>query len=308
MSKGKKYKKKISALGTALIGLAVLVFGLLDHFGIVSLGGKAEITKSSETALDADTSVSFIDVGQGNSALVVSGDRSMLIDGGEVDKGKDVVAYLKAQRISRLDYIIATHQHTDHIGGLIDVLKSDIEVGKIIMPKIPDKLVPTSYTYTNFLDAVKSKGLKVKAAKDEEFSLGSVIVYTYAMSGDYSDLNNYSVVTKITTKAGKFLIMGDLETTAEKELLNKNQDLSADVLAMGHHGSSSSTGNSLLKAVNPVCAVISVGADNSYGHPNEAALERVKKYTDKVYRTDLNGSIVFNCDSKNLDLTIEKEE
>lgn len=307
MAKNKKTKNKISAFGIALVGLVVLVFGLLDHFKIISLGEKADITEGIQNALESDTSVSFIDVGQGNSALVISGDSSMLIDGGEAEKGKDVVAYLKTCGITKLDYIIATHQHTDHIGGLIDVINSDIEVSKIIMPKIPDKLVPTSLTYTNLLNAIKNKGLKVNTAKDEEFSLGSVTVNTFAMSGDYSDLNNYSVVTKITTNAGKFLIMGDLETTAEKELISKKQDLSADVLAMGHHGSSSSTGSNLLKAVNPVCAVISVGSDNSYGHPNEAALKRVKKYTDMIYRTDKNGNIVFGCDFKNLDLTVEKE-
>ena len=308
MSNKRTSKKKISVLGTSVLGIVVLVLGLLEYFGVISLGGKATISDRTERLLKDDTYVSFIDVGQGNSVLVKSGESSMLIDGGEAEMGRDVVAYLKANNISKLDYILATHQHTDHYGGLIDVLNSDIEVDKIIMPKIPDKLVPSSYTYTNFLNAIKNKGLKVRAAKDEEFTFGSVTVNTYAMYGDYSDLNNYSVVTKITTKAGKFLIMGDLETTAEKELLSKNSDISADVLCVGHHGSSSSTGNNLLKRVNPICAVICVGAGNSYGHPNEAALDRLKKYTDKIYRTDLNGTVVFGCDSEGLEVSFEKEE
>lgn len=306
MSKKKYSSIKPKALVTLIAVVLILIVGLLDYFGVISLSEKQAEISVNPASSNAENTVNFIDVGQGNCTLVKSGESAMLIDAGETDKGKDVVSYLKALGINKLDYIIASHQHTDHMGGMIEVLKSDIEVEKIIMPKIPQKLTPTSYTYTNLLNAIKAKGLKVRAARDEEFSVGNIKVNTYAMEGDYSDLNNYSVVTKLTTGGGRFIIMGDLEKTAEKELLNKNVDLSAEVILVGHHGSSSSSSDKLLKSVNPSCAVISVGADNKYGHPNDAAIKRISKYTDNIYRTDLNGNIVFDCDNDNLSLSVQK--
>ena len=307
MARKRTSRKKISGAAAVVLGIAVLIIGALEYFGAIDLGGtKADVVLSGKGAAVSDESVSFIDVGQGNSALAVSSGHAMLIDGGEVDRGKDVLAFLEKNGITKLDFIIATHQHTDHIGGLVDVLQSDIEIGAVIMPKIPDDLIPTSYTYENFLKAVSDRGLKIRTARDEEFKLGNFTVKTFAMSGDYSDLNNYSVVTKITTSAGSFLIMGDLETTAEKELLAKSADLFADVLCVGHHGSSSSTGDALLAAVNPSCAVISVGEGNRYGHPNEPTLERIREYTDKILRTDLNGNIVFDLTKQNLSVSFDK--
>lgn len=306
MAKKKSGVKKPKTLAALIVGIIVLAVGALDYFGVISLTEKQAEISVNPASSDADDTVNFIDVGQGNCTLVKSGGSAMLIDAGETDKGKDVVSYLKALNIKRLDYIIVSHQHSDHMGGMTEVINSGIEVGKIIMPKVPEKLTPTSYTYTNLLTAIKEKGLTVRAARDEEFSVGDVKVNTYAMKGDYSDLNNYSVVTKLTTNAGSFIIMGDLETTAEKELLNKNADLSADVILIGHHGSSSSSSDKLLKSVNPSCAVISVGAGNKYGHPNDSTIERIKKYTDKIYRTDLNGNIVFDCDNEDLSLSIDK--
>lgn len=308
MAKKKSRARNPKMLISLIAGAIVLIVGALDYFGIISLTEKQAEISVNPACADANDTVNFIDVGQGNCTLVKSGDSAMLIDAGEVDKGKDVVSYLKALRIRRLDYIIISHQHTDHMGGVIEVINSDIEVGKIIMPKIPEKLTPTSYTYTKLLNEIKNEGLSVRAARDEEFYIGSIKVNTYAMEGDYSNLNNYSVVTKFTANAGSFIIMGDLEKTAEKELLNKNFDFAADVILVGHHGSSSSSSDSLLKRVNPSCAVISVGTGNKYGHPNDSAIKRIKNYTDKIYRTDLNGNIVFDCDNKELRLSIDKDD
>lgn len=307
MARKKTSKKKISGAAAVVLGIIVLILGTLEHFGVIDLNDtKADVVLSGKGATVSDDSVSFIDVGQGNSALAISSGHAMLIDGGETDKGKNVLAFLEKNGVKKLDYVIATHQHTDHIGGLVDVLQSDIEIGTVIMPKIPDDLIPTSYTYENFLNAISDRGLKIHAARDEELKLGNFTVNTFAMSGDYSNLNNYSVVTKISSEAGSFLIMGDLETTAEKELLSKSSDLSADVLYVGHHGSSSSSGSALLDAVDPSCAVISVGEGNKYGHPNEPALKRIREHTDKILRTDLNGNIVFDCTKQNLSVSFDK--
>lgn len=308
MARRKTSSKNTKTIATIIAVVLVLIVGALDYFGVINLSDEQTEISVSSTASDAENTVSFVDVGQGNCTLAVSGDSAILIDAGETDKGEDVVSYLNAMNVTRLDYIIISHQHTDHMGGMIDVLNSDIEVGKIIMPEIPEKLTPTSYTYTNLLTAIEEKGLSVRAARDEQFEVGDFTVSTFAMEGDYSDLNNYSVVTKIETDAGSFIIMGDLETTAEKELLSKDADLSADVILVGHHGSSSSSSESLLESVNPSCAVISVGADNSYGHPNDATIERIENYTNSIYRTDLNGTIVFDCDGKDLSLSVEKSE
>ncbi len=286
----------------ALVLWALNKAGILQYKDLYTAAGLRE-----NPASDEDFSIQFLDVGQGDSTLVICGEHAMLIDAGEVDKAQSVVNYIKNQNVEKLDYVIDTHQHSDHIGGMQSVLEN-FEVDKIIMPKMPDELVPTTYVYENLLTEIKSQRKKITAATDTHFSLGDATVETFTAKGDYDDLNNYSVFVKITFGGTSFLITGDGEKAEEKELLAQEFDLSATVLKVGHHGSNTSTSDTFLAAVNPQYAVISVGEGNSYGHPADAVVQRLKDFGTEVYRTDLQGAVVMESDGETVQIKTEKSE
>lgn len=293
-------KKAIISIITIIV---VAVIGLLADKGILNLDEvKQSLGKSDSPASNADMSVHFIDVGQGDCTLVISNGEAMLIDAGERECAVTVSDYLKNMGVSRLKYVIATHPHSDHIGGLSYIIEN-FQVDMVIMPKIPDDLVPTSTVYENLLTAIKNKGLKIHAAKDEKLSLGESTVEIFAPLGDYSNLNDYSVCTKITHGENTFLLTGDTESTAEKNFAARcSGSLDAKVLKAGHHGSNTATTTQLLDAVTPRYAVISCGEDNSYGHPHSETLDRLEKYADYILRTDKMGTIIFESDGEGLNV------
>ena len=298
--------QKIASAVTAVV--IVLIAAAVTHF--TNFG--EEVKKNSglvqKPASGADLSVHFIDVGQGDCTLIMCGGHNMLIDAGESDQGEKVVEYLKAQEIESLDCVIGTHPHSDHIGGLRAVVNSDIKISKIIMPKIPDEQVPTSYTYTKLLKAIINKGLTVTNADDFTFELGSAVINTYTPKKKYKDLNDYSVAAKVTHGENSFLITGDLGKQSEKELVKRGCDLSAKVLQVCHHGSRESSTELFLSKVRPSYAVIQCGAGNSYGHPHEEALERLNEYTSVIYTTDTDGTIVFESDKEGMNIKTEKSD
>lgn len=305
---GKSSKKTQKIASAVTIIVIALVAAVVTHFTDFGEKIKENTGLSQKPASSAELSVHFIDVGQGDCTLVMCEGHNMLIDAGESDQGKKVVEYLKAQNISRLDYVIGTHPHSDHIGGLRAVVESDIKIDKIIMPKIPDEQVPTSYTYTKLLKAIINKGLTVTKADDSEFDLGCAVINTYTPKKVYKNLNDYSVATKITHGGNSFLITGDLGKQSEKELINRGCNLSAKVLQAGHHGSRESSIKQFLEKVHPSYAVIQCGAGNSYGHPHDKALERISKYAEKIYRNDKDGTIVFESDGKGMNINFEKSD
>lgn len=305
---GKSSKKTQKIASAVTIIVIALVAAIVTHFTDFGEKIKENTGLSQKPASSAELSVHFIDVGQGDCTLVMCEGHNMLIDAGESDQGKKVVEYLKAQNISRLDYVIGTHPHSDHIGGLRAVVESDIKIDKIIMPKIPDEQVPTSYTYTKLLKAIINKGLTVTKADDSEFDLGCAVINTYTPKKVYKNLNDYSVATKITHGGNSFLITGDLGKQSEKELINRGCNLSAKVLQAGHHGSRESSIKQFLEKVHPSYAVIQCGAGNSYGHPHDEALERISKYAEKIYRNDKDGTIVFESDGKGMNINFEKSD
>ncbi len=300
-----KLQKIASAVTVAIIALIVAV---VTHFTNLDEEVKKGSGLVQRAASSADLSVHFIDVGQGDCTLVMCEGHNMLIDAGESDQGEKVVEYLHAQGIESLDYVIGTHPHSDHIGGLKAVVNSDIEIGKIIMPKIPDDQVPTSYTYTKLLKAIINKGLTITSAGDSVFQLGSAVVNTYTPKKKYKDLNDYSVAARIAHGENSFLITGDLGKQSEKELVNRGCDLSARVLQVCHHGSRESSSELFLSKVKPAYAVIQCGAGNSYGHPHEEALQRINEYTSEVYTTDSDGTIVFESDKAGMNIKTEKSD
>ena len=254
--------------------------------------------------------VHIIDVGQGDSTLIELPDgTTMLIDAGERDYGETVVDYLRAEKVEKIDHLIGTHPHSDHIGGLREVVEG-FDIGKVYLPK----KASTTATFQNLLKAIKAKGLSVITAKaGKEIAAGedfSVEILS-PVEEDYGDeMNLYSVVVRITYGNRRFLFMGDAETENEEQM----PDVRADFIRVGHHGSRTSSGAEFVKRVGAQIAVVSVGEDNSYGLPKKEILERWEKAGAKLYRTDREGSLLFECDGSTItkgdavfDQTVEVE-
>lgn len=249
---------------------------------------------------DGSLVAEFLDVDQADSELIYLPDgKVMLIDAGNRGDGDEIVDYLKNKEVTKINYLIATHPHADHIGGMADVINA-FEVEKIYAPRVAANDTPTSKTYEEFLLAVKGKNLKITAATPDHNPV--ILADDYKIhffspnNNDYDELNNYSITVKITYGIHSFLFMGDAENLSEDEMLKAGYDLDADVLKVGHHGSESSTGAKFLKAVSPSYAVISCGAGNKYNHPHKETLNALKSV--KVLRTDLDNTIIFIADGK----------
>jgi len=271
-----------------------------------SLGPGKSGTEGNPTVVEShELTVHFIDVGQGDSILVQTPTgQSMLIDGGERDQGKKVVQYLKNQGLCNINILVGTHPHSDHIGGLIDVLEN-FPVDKVYLPKV----IHNTPTFKDFLTAIKNKGLKATTAKAGiEIPLEGVDACFAAPVGDtYEDLNNYSTVIKILYGNNSFLFTGDAEEESEAEmLLSSVVCLQADVLKIGHHGSTSSTTDAFLEIVSPQYAVIMCGKNNDYGHPHEETIEKLTKAGIEIYRTDQQGNIVMTSDGNNIEINTVK--
>ena len=245
--------------------------------------------------------VTFINVGQGDSILVVADGHAMLIDAGEESSGSTVVRYLQRQGIEKLDYAVATHPHSDHIGGIAAVLEQ-IPVGALYLPETPQAWMPTGLSYTNVLDLAEEKQIPiVTPACHETLSLGAAeLEFLCADDDSFADLNDCSLVCRVTCGERRFLFTGDLSAAGEQAMLSKGYALSADVLKVGHHGSSQSTTPDFLAAVSPDYAAISCGAMNDYGHPAPRILNVLRDAACAVYRTDFDHTILFETDGDRL--------
>ena len=260
------------------------------------------IVNPESTDISAAMKVHFIDVGQGDSILIESVGQYMLIDAGENNKGDIVVEYLKKQGVESLTYLIGTHPHSDHIGGLDTIIEA-FDVKKIIMPNVSH----TSQTFEDVLNAISSKGLKItKPFIGTKFSLGNASFTIIAPNGaGYSNLNNNSVGIKLVNGNNTFIMCGDAELEAEYDICDNGLDISADVLKLGHHGSDTATTEAILKAVNPSYAVISVGEGNQYGHPDNETLQKMIDRNIELFRTDLQGTIIATSDGENITFNTE---
>lgn len=248
--------------------------------------------KSSETMNKSNNMmVHYIDVGQGDSELIQIGDKNILIDAGTSDK--KTLDYLKKINITKLDYVIATHPHEDHIGSMDDVINY-CTIGTFYAPKV----TTTTKTYENMIDALKKKNLKITVPKvGEQINIdNATLTFLAPNSTKYDDLNNYSIVVKVKYGNNSFLFTGDAEALSEGEILQKQLDIQADVLKVGHHGSSSSTSQDFLNKVNPKYAVISCAKGNDYGHPHKETLDKLKDKNTGIFRTDLSGTIIATSD------------
>ena len=226
-----------------------------------------------------------LDVGQGDSILIVNQGKTMLIDASTNEMGSRVVKYLQDLGISKIDYLVGTHPHEDHIGGLDNVIKT-FDIGSIYMPK---KSANTK-TFEEVLDAIKAKNLKVTAPSiGDKFSVGDASCEVMSINNTAEDANESSIVIQMDCNGVKYLFTGDANYNVEKSRKWEK----VDVLKVGHHGSRTSSTKTFLDQVKPKVALISVGKDNTYGHPTENALKRLNDVGAKIYRTDENGTILI---------------
>lgn len=280
-----------------LISLCLLVVGCSNPF--METKEEASVSTFNSDSLK----VNYIDVGQGDSIFIqLPNKENMLIDAGEAYESENVINYLNNLGIKKIDYVVGTHPHTDHIGGLERVINT-FDIGSIYMPKA----VSTSKTYFDLLTTISNKGLKVKTAKSGVVILSEdnlKLEFIAPNSDNYSDLNNYSAVLKLTYLDNTFLFMGDAETLSEDEI---TADVNADVIKVGHHGSDSSSGIEFVKKVSPEYAIIMVGEGISYNHPYQTIIDRYLSVGAKVLRTDLDGNIVCNSDGKEVSCKGDKD-
>ena len=258
-----------------------------------------EITEFSD-----EMKVHFIDVDQGDSTFIeLPNGEAMLIDAGETDQADKVVTYIYTQGYDTIDYVVATHAHSDHIGGLPVVLDS-FNIGNFYMTSA----VATTSIYENMLNAVDESGAAVHdvMAGDVIYNEANLLIEVVAPKEiDYNEQNNNSVVIKLTYGDDKFLFTGDAEKSEEDGIWT---NIKCDVLKVGHHGSNGSSSSNFLKKVEPSYAVISCGLHNSYGHPTDDVLKRLDDRNIDVYRTDLQGTIVFTSDGSNISVNVNPSE
>ncbi len=260
---------------------------------------------SEEEVLPSGSSfaIHFIDVGQADAALVMCDGKAMLIDGGNAGDSNLIYTYLQKHGVTHLDYVVCSHAHEDHVGGLSGAL-TYATVGTVFAPvKTADTKV-----FSNFVSRVEARGSSITVPQaGDAFSLGSASVTVLGPIKSYSETNNTSIVLRIAYGELSFLFTGDMESDAEADLIESGALLNATVLKVGHHGSETSSSYRFLKEVAPQYGIISVGTGNSYGHPNEVVLSRYRDAEIQLYRTDIQGDIVCkSTDGKTLTFTTAK--
>ena len=293
--------RRLTAL--ALAAALALGLGACDASGLPGLpnGGSADVIPSPAASAgqtldeNAPLQVHFIDVGQALSVLVECDGQFMLYDGGNVDDGSLVVSYLQQQGVEELQYVFCSHAHEDHVGGLAAAL-AYFPAHHVYAPVTE----ADTKCFRDFVKYTQQQGLSVEVpAAGTVWQLGSATVTQLGPVAQYSDTNDTSLVLRLDYGSTSFLLTGDMEADAERDLVNTGANLKADVLQVGHHGSSTSTSYLFLNSVLPEMGVISCGANNKYGHPHEETLSILRDAGVDVYRTDLLGTITIGSDGRN---------
>lgn len=248
-------------------------------------------------------SAHFIDVGQGDCCVFTTDcGETILVDSGEEIKSETVIKYLKKLSVDKIDYCIVSHPHSDHYGAMLNIIK-EYQTDNVYMPYICKENLPDDSYYNDFISYTKSNCKRlVIADTDDEITLSEVKIKFLAPITQTDDLNNMSLVFKISYKNASFLMVGDCSEYEETDILKKYSasDLEANVLKVGHHGSKTATSEDWLSAVNPDICVISAGKYNSYNFPSFETTEKLEKNNIKYFRTDICGNIVIDCDENGI--------
>lgn len=291
----KKTKNKIIAL---ILLLIVYLYGIYTQPNTNNKNKENISTKERQTEVINETSnnlkITYLDVGQADSILIEENNEYMLIDAGNNEDGPYLVNYFKSLGIEKFEYVIGTHAHEDHIGGMDDIIKN-FSIGTFYMPEV----LTTTKTFEDILDALEEKQVAFNSPEiDKSFTFADTTIETLYIDNNSKDLNDSSIVLRLKHGTNTFLFTGDASTKVEKKLLNKN--IQSDVLKVGHHGSRYSTSKAFLDKVNPTYAIISVGENNTYKHPQDEIIKRLENKNIKIYRTDESGSIVAESNGSNI--------
>ncbi len=304
-------KKQKSQINKFLVGVIAIVVAFLYTNFIEEPIGKFLNSTEEETletfntrkvSLEDNLSVYFVDVGQADCIMISNKGKYMLIDAGNNEDGPKLVTYFKDMGIEKFDYVVGTHAHEDHIGGLDDIIKN-FEVDTFYMPDV----ITTTRTFEEVVEALEEKSVAFETPKiDSTFNFSDAYINVIYVGDNESDLNNTSIVLKLTYGDSTFLFTGDASTKVEKQIKDKN--IQADVLKAGHHGSNTSSSATFLEKVNPKYIVIQVGENNTYNHPGEYTLKRFEKIGAKIYRNDLEGTIIATTDGKKITFTQQETD
>ena len=292
----KKNSKKLSGMLFNLFLVTLVIF--LSGCGI----SQQSNANSDDAAQSSTFEVHFIDVGEADATLVLCDGKAMLIDGGNPEDSDLIYTYLKNYDITHLSYVIATHVHDDHMGGLAGALQyASVDTAYCPVDSYDSK------TFGNFVKALDAHGVSITVPEaGDAFKLGSANCEILAVNTDSGDPNNTSIVLRIEYGETSFLFAADAERVVEQAILDRGEDIKSTVLKVGHHGSNTSTSYVWLREIMPKYAVISVGKNNSYGHPTEEVLSRLRDAEVTTYRTDLHGDIICTSDGTNVAFTVER--
>ncbi|MGE5418298.1 MAG: MBL fold metallo-hydrolase [Acidobacteriota bacterium] len=262
-------------------------------------------SKPAQPAYARSLQTHFVDVGQGDCILVLLPDsKTMLVDAGENDKAERVIQYIDQLGVRRIDYLVATHPHSDHFGGLPRIIRC-FDIGTVFMPRV----VSSTPAYEHLLLSVRDKGLKATSAHRGVFIVNEPDLKVECLSPtaeDYQELNNWSVVLRVQYKKTAFLLTADAGHAAEREMIDSGENLQANVIKISHHGSSDASTPAFLRNVKPQYAVISVGQGNDYGHPHQQTVNELLAMGARIYRTDQSGSIVVSSDGEKISIESSK--
>lgn len=285
--------------------ITIVVFIIIGIVSLYTTSGKdVKLNKPvGETA--GVMEVHYLDVGQGDAAYIKVNGFDILIDAGDNGKEELLLSQLKEFNIDDFEMIIATHPHADHIGGMAEVFR-DYDVESFYMPNATH----TTKTFENMVKAISEEGIKINTIKEGmsfDFGPGAKMEVYSPIYESYEEFNDYSPIMKLTFGETDFIFTGDAEYHAEEEVVAKYpNDLKAEVLKFGHHGSSTSSTRAFVESVDPDYGIISCGLDNSYGHPHRETLDKITKYEIESYRTDTQGQITLTSDGKTISAKTQK--